>query len=185
MRRLCFADRFGTTLGTNYGDLQYLETLSLAKGLRGVTVQAAAAEPESESSGAPHLHRKSHHSARWAPGFAQAVSMSIQNWSRWFRIAKTKADETGLGGIMLRIITNRFGRTVSVCIRTAASGRRHVGVTHPSQFTLSADVCGPLKVPGVDPGRQVKGAEEVQVFSSCFVSFSSLARNARKSRSLR
>ena len=84
-----------TTLGTNYGDLQYLETLSLAKGLRGVTVQAAAAEPEGESSGVPHLHRKSHDSARWAPGFAQAVSMSIQNWSRWFRIAKTKADEQG------------------------------------------------------------------------------------------
>ena len=159
-----------TTLGTNYGDLQYLETLSLAKGLRGVTVQAADAEPESESSCAPHLHRKSHDSARWAPGFAQAASMSIQNWSRWFRIAKTKADEQAWRD---HVKNNHqpFRKDGSVCIRTAASGRRHVGVTHPSQFTLPADVCGPLKVPGVDPEGRSKAPKKFKYFLAASYGF--------------
>ena len=36
------------------------------------------------------------------------------------------------------------------CVMAGATGRRHARVEHPSCFTMSADVSGPLKVPGLD-----------------------------------
>ena len=37
------------------------------------------------------------------------------------------------------------------CVTAGATGRRHARVEHPSCYVLSADVSGPLKVPGLDP----------------------------------
>ena len=36
------------------------------------------------------------------------------------------------------------------CVTAGATGRRHSRIEHPSAFVMSADVSGPLKVPGVD-----------------------------------
>ena len=36
------------------------------------------------------------------------------------------------------------------CVSAGATGRRHARVEHPSCFVMSADVSGPLKIPGLD-----------------------------------
>ena len=119
-----------TTLGTNYADLRLLEVLN------------------PERSRKPSYQRKSSDLARWAPGLTEAILIAIKNWPNWFRVAKTKAQEWHH-----HVKNNHqpFRKDCSICVRTAGSGRRHTGAVHPSQYTLSADVCGPLRMPGVDP----------------------------------
>ena len=43
-----------------------------------------------------------------------------------------------------------FRSDCMTCVTAGATGRRHARVEHPSCFVLSADVSGPLKVPGLD-----------------------------------
>ena len=44
-----------------------------------------------------------------------------------------------------------FRSDCMTCVTAGATGRRHARVEHPTCFVLSADVSGPLKVPGLDP----------------------------------
>ncbi|CAE7219174.1 RE1 [Symbiodinium natans] len=44
-----------------------------------------------------------------------------------------------------------FERNCAVCVRNAATGRQHRSTLHPMAYTLSIDVAGPLKYPGVTP----------------------------------
>ena len=43
-----------------------------------------------------------------------------------------------------------FRSDCMTCVTAGATGRRHARVEHPSCFVLSADLSGPLKVPGLD-----------------------------------
>ncbi|CAE7233632.1 GIP, partial [Symbiodinium sp. CCMP2456] len=43
-----------------------------------------------------------------------------------------------------------FRSDCMTCVAAGATGRRHARVEHPTCFVLSADVSGPLKVPGLD-----------------------------------
>ena len=130
-----------TTLGTNYAELQQLEEVSLS---------SPSSQPKSRK---PPYNGKSADLAVWAPGLTRAIVAAIQNWSQWFRVSKSKLEEWREH---VRNNHQPFRKDCNVCVRTAASGRRHTGVVHPSQYTLSADVCGPLKVPGVDPEGRSK-----------------------------
>ena len=37
-------------------------------------------------------------------------------------------------------------------------------MVHPSQYTLSADVCGPLRMPGIDPEGRSKAPKKFRYF---------------------
>ncbi|CAE7864216.1 GIP, partial [Symbiodinium necroappetens] len=66
---------------------------------------------------------------------------------------------------LLQSLKLRAERLICIASPTIQrDGRRHVGVTHPSQFTLCADVCGPLKVPGVDPEGRSKAPKKFKYF---------------------
>ena len=104
-----------TTLGTNYADLRLLEVLN------------------PERSRKPSYQGKSADLARWAPGLTEAILIAIKNWPKWFRVAKTKAQEWH---DHVKNNHQPFRKDCSVCVRTAGSGRRHTGVVHPSQYFL-------------------------------------------------
>ena len=138
-----------TTLGTNYAELQQLEEVSLS---------SPSSQPKSRK---PPCDGKSADLAVWAPGLTRAIVAAIQNWSQWFRVSKSKLEEWREH---VRNNHQPFRKDCNVCVRTAASGRRRTGVVHPSQYTLSADVCGPLKVPGVDPEARSKAPKKFKYF---------------------
>ena len=44
-----------------------------------------------------------------------------------------------------------YRRDCSVCVRNAATGRQHRATLHPSAYTLSMDIAGPIKGRGLSP----------------------------------
>ena len=94
----------------------------------------------------PPYKGKSSDLAEWAPGFIRAIVAAIKNWNGWYRVSKASLEEWREH---VRSNHTPFRRDCSVCIRTAGTGRCHTGVVHPAHYTLSADVCGPLRMPGV------------------------------------
>ena len=156
-------DEKPTGLGNNYGDVQRLETVSESSwDSSPPSGEMPCASPiTSPKRRKPPFTGKSADLAVWAPGLSRAIVAAIQNWSQWFRISKSKLEEW-----REHIRNNRhpFRKDCNVCVRTAASGRRHTGIVHPSQYTLSADVCGPLKVPGGDPEGRSKAPKKFKYF---------------------
>ena len=147
----------------HYGDLQQLETVSESSwDSRPPSGEMPCTSPTaSPKRRKPPYTGKSADLAVRAPGLTRAIVAAIQNWSQWFRVSKSKLEEWREH---VRNNHQPFRNDCNVCVRTTASGRRHTGVVHPSQYTLSADVCGPLKVPGVDPEGRSKAPKKFKYF---------------------
>ncbi|CAE7229842.1 RE1, partial [Symbiodinium sp. CCMP2456] len=116
-----------TTIGTNL-PLRHLD------GLRG-RIQRDATPPERAP---PSV---------WSREFSEVVAIAIRSQ----RLAPK----------MLKMSTEQWREHVRrghlpyrsdclTCVSAGATGRRHARVEHPSCFVMSADVSGPLKVPGLD-----------------------------------
>ncbi|CAE7421078.1 Eef1g [Symbiodinium sp. CCMP2592] len=83
-------------------------------------------------------------------------------WSREFsEVVAIAVRSQRLAPRMLRMSTEQWKEHVrkghlpyradcTTCVTAGATGRRHARVEHPSCFVMSADVSGPLKVPGID-----------------------------------
>ena len=83
----------------------------------------------------------------WAPGMKTAIVLALERWS--FRPALRPMTKKQWRDHIARNHLP-FRRDCSICVTSGGTGRRHGKIEHPSQFTLSADVAGPLKRPGLD-----------------------------------
>ncbi|CAE7730560.1 GIP [Symbiodinium sp. CCMP2456] len=65
------------------------------------------------------------------------------------RLAKMDSDAAW----RLHVMRNHtpFRRDCSVCVRNAATGKQHRATAHPSAYTLSLDVAGPIRGHGLSP----------------------------------
>ena len=83
----------------------------------------------------------------WSRSFSEAVSIAIREQRMTPRMLKMSAEQWKEH---VRRGHLPFRSDCMTCVTAGATGRRHARVEHPSCFVLSADVSGPLKVPGLD-----------------------------------
>ncbi|CAE7671933.1 GIP, partial [Symbiodinium sp. CCMP2456] len=83
----------------------------------------------------------------WTKEFSEVVSIAVREQrlsARMLRMSAEQWKEHVRRGHL------PFRPDCMTCVTAGATGRRHARVEHPSCFVLSADVSGPLKVPGLD-----------------------------------
>ncbi|CAE7333336.1 RE1, partial [Symbiodinium sp. KB8] len=116
-----------TTIGTNL-PLRHLD------GLRGRT----QLDPFPPEAAPPSV---------WSREFSENVAIAVRAQRQTPRMLKMSTDQwrehVRRGHLPYR-------SDCLTCVMAGATGRRHARVEHPSCFTMSADVSGPLKVPGLD-----------------------------------
>ncbi|CAE7609261.1 GIP [Symbiodinium sp. CCMP2456] len=116
-----------TTIGTNL-PLRHLD------GLRG-RIQLDAVPPEKAP---PSV---------WSREFSEVVAIAVRTQRLSPRMLKMSTEQwrehVRRGHLPYR-------SDCLTCVSAGATGRRHARVEHPSCFVMSADVSGPLKVPGLD-----------------------------------
>ena len=84
----------------------------------------------------------------WTKEFSEQVAIAIREQRLAPRMLKMSAEqwkEHVRNGHLL------FRSDCMTCVTAGATGRRQSRVEHPTCFVLSADVSGPLKIPGLDP----------------------------------
>ena len=83
----------------------------------------------------------------WTSEFSELVAIAVREQRVYPRMLKMSAeqwrDHVKRGHLPFR-------SDCLTCVTAGATGRRHARVEHPSCFVLSADVSGPLKIPGLD-----------------------------------
>ncbi|CAE7208296.1 GIP [Symbiodinium sp. CCMP2456] len=83
----------------------------------------------------------------WTKEFSETVSIAIREQRISPRMLKMSAEQWKEH---VRRGHLPFRSDCMTCVTAGATGRRHSRVEHPTCFVLSADVSGPLKVPGLD-----------------------------------
>ncbi|CAE7460417.1 TY5A [Symbiodinium sp. CCMP2456] len=83
----------------------------------------------------------------WTKEFSETVSIAIREQRVSPRMLKMSAEQWKEH---VRRGHLPFRSDCTTCVTAGATGRRHARVEHPSCFVLSADVSGPLKIPGLD-----------------------------------
>ena len=83
----------------------------------------------------------------WTQEFSECVAIAIRSQRNAPRMLKMSAEQwrehVRRGHLPYR-------SDCLTCVTAGATGRRHSRIEHPSSFVMSADVSGPLKVPGLD-----------------------------------
>ena len=84
----------------------------------------------------------------WPPEFLEHLTIALRGWGVVPRMLRMSAeqwrDHVRRGHLPYRA-------DCTVCVQAGGTGRRHARVEHPSAFVLSADLSGPVKIPGADP----------------------------------
>ncbi|CAE7642041.1 RE2 [Symbiodinium sp. CCMP2456] len=83
----------------------------------------------------------------WTREFSEIVSIAVREQRITPRMLKMSAEQWKEH---VRKGHLPFRSDCMTCVTAGATGRRHSRVEHPSCFVLSADVSGPLKIPGLD-----------------------------------
>ena len=83
----------------------------------------------------------------WSTGFSEVVSIAVREQRLTPRMLKMSAEQWKEH---VRRGHLPFRSDCMTCVTAGATGRRNSRVEHPSCVVLSADVSGPLKVPGLD-----------------------------------
>ena len=116
-----------TTIGTNLS-LRHLAGL----------FKAPVADDEPKERSPPSV---------WTQEFSECVAIAIRSQRTAPRMLKMSAeqwrDHVRRGHLPYR-------SDCLTCVAAGATGRRHSRIEHPSSFVMSADVSGPLKIPGLD-----------------------------------
>ena len=83
----------------------------------------------------------------WTREFSEVVAIAVRAQRLAPRMLRVSADQwrehVRRGHLPYR-------SDCMTCVSAGATGRRHARVEHPSCFVMSADVSGPLKIPGLD-----------------------------------
>ena len=83
----------------------------------------------------------------WTREFSELVAIAVRDQRTSPRMLKMSAEQWKEH---VRRGHLPFRSDCMTCVTAGATGRRHARVEHPSCLVLSADVSGPLKVPGLD-----------------------------------
>ena len=136
-----------TTLGTNVYYLMGLENVG------------SETEEEGEFEG-------KWDSSVWSPGLVDAIVLALRFWSRQPRLLPSVAKMTPAQWEK-HVQGNHmdYHKDCLTCVMARGTGKRHARVYHPSMFTLTVDMAGPVK-PGLDvtsKGTMGKGLKYLMV----------------------